>query len=101
MTAMMTIRRISIYADANLEKFMLEQCLTLGARGYSVLSCRGKGMHESLDDPFAGANRVKIEVLANATTAEKILAYLTDGKFKSKAVAVCVESVDVAAYEEF
>lgn len=101
MTAMITIRRISIYAAATMEKFMLEQCLTLGARGYTVFECRGKGMNEALDDPFQGANRVKIEVLVNDTTAEKIVAYLSDGKFKSKAVTVCVESVDVAAYEKF
>ena len=101
MTTMRTIRRVTVYADSVIEKSIVEHCMELGAKGYTTIECRGRGQHETCDDPFTGSTRVKIELLVNAPVAEKIVEYLTASRFRGKAVAVCVESVDVASFEEF
>jgi hypothetical protein len=101
MSELQTIRRITVYADASLEQFLIEQFLKLGAKGYSVIECRGKGKHEIIEDPYTGISRVRIETLVQPAVAEKIMHYLARDEFKRRAVAACVESVEAPGAEHF
>jgi hypothetical protein len=101
MSEMQTIRRVTIYADAVLEQSLLEKLLALGSKGYTAIECRGKGKHEIVEDPLTGISRVRIEALVQPAVADKIIAYLGRDEFKRRAVAACVETVQVAANEDF
>lgn len=101
MSDLQTIRRVTVYADAVLEPTLIETFLKLGSTGYTVVSCRGKGEHATISDPFAATTQVRIELLVQPAVAEKILAHLQSGQFTSRAVAACVETVQVAAGERF
>ena len=97
-----TIRRVTVYADATLESALLPRFLALGARGYTVTDCRGKGEHETVQNPFSSVhNRVRIELLVLPEQAEKILAFLQTGQFKNQAVTSCMDTVQIAASEHF
>ena len=50
-------------ADTALEKILLSEFLKFGAKGYNCTYCFGKGRHETLEDPYTGRSRVRIEVL--------------------------------------
>lgn len=101
MIELQTIRRVTVYADAALESFIIQHALAVGARGYSAAECRGKGKHEILADPRTGASVVRIEFLVRPEVGEKIMYYLSSPEFRRRAVAACMESVQVPAGEEF
>ena len=101
MSELQTIRRITIYADASLEQFLLEQILKLGAKGYSVSECRGKGKHEIIEDPYTGISRVRIETLVQAAVGDKIMQYLARDEFKRRAMAACMDVVEATTGEDF
>jgi hypothetical protein len=101
MIEMKTVRRVTVYADGDLESTLVEHFLSLGSNGYTVIPCRGKGQHGVIEDPFGSPSHVRIELLVQPAAAQKIVAYLQSGQFNRHAVAVCVEHVEVPATEQF
>ena len=73
MIELKTISRVTVYADGALEATLLKQFLQMGSTGYTVTVCRGKGEHDTVDDPFASVTRVRIELLVQPEVAEEIL----------------------------
>lgn len=101
MVEMKTIRRVTVVAEAALEGELLRNFLRLGARGYTVLPCRGKGRHEIVSDPYTGISTIRFELLVTDKTADDIIQYLHGSKFRHHALVVCVEHVEVFADEVF
>jgi hypothetical protein len=75
--------------------------MKLGSKGYSVTTCRGKGKHEVLEDPMTGVSLVRIEFLVQPEVGDKIMQYLSRPELRRRAVAGCMETVQVPAAEEF
>jgi hypothetical protein len=96
-----TIRRVTVYADGSLEAVLLKKFLAFGANGYTVTACRGKGEHDTVDDPFATVTRVRIELLVQPEVALKILAYVDSPSLKNHPVAACMETVQVVPSERY
>ena len=96
-----TISRVTVYADGALEAVLLKQFLAMGSTGYTVMACRGKGEHDTVDDPFATITRVRIELLVQPEVARKILKYVDSPALKSHPVAACVETVQVESSERY
>jgi hypothetical protein len=101
MSELKTISRVTVYADGALESRLLEQFLAMGSSGYTVSDCRGRGEHDTVDDPFAVMTRVRIELLVQPEVAAKILHYVDSPGLKSHPVSACVESVQVVATERY
>ncbi|MFO0954065.1 MAG: hypothetical protein U0835_23500 [Isosphaeraceae bacterium] len=101
MIELVTIRRVTVYATAALEQNLISHFLSLGANGYSVTPCRGKGEHAVLSDPMTPSSQVRIELIVQPAVADKILMYLQADYLRNQAVAACVEDVRVAATERF
>ncbi len=101
MSELQTIRRVTVYADAHLEADLTQQFLKLGAKGYTVTACRGKGKHDSVEDLFAPTGRVRIEILVQPLVGDRIMEYMSGNQFKRLAVAACMESVQVAMDDHF
>lgn len=90
-------RRITVVTHNRLEETLVNQFAHLGAKGYTAMDCRGKGEHELLQDVFAGATRVRIEVIVRPEVADAIIAYLEEPQFSHQPVMVTVETLDVPA----
>jgi hypothetical protein len=101
MSELKTIRRVTVYADASLESILLKQFLAMGSTGYTVSDCRGKGEHDTVDDPFAKVSRVRIELLVEPEVAEKVLEFVDSPGLKSHPVAACLETVQVVKTEHY
>ncbi len=101
MSQLQTIRRVTVYADASLEESLLAKFAELGSNGYTVVDCRGKGEHSVVKAFFSEVSHVRIEVLVQPAVAERIIDLLASGQFQSRAVAACMETVQVAAGERF
>jgi nitrogen regulatory protein PII len=97
MSNLTTVRRITVVTHNRLEETLVSQFAKFGAKGYTAMDCRGQGEHELLQDVFAGATRVRIEVIVQPDVAEKILAYLEDPQFQHQPIMASVESLEVPA----
>jgi hypothetical protein len=101
MIELKTISRVTVYADGALEAVLLKQFLQMGATGYTISPCRGKGEHDTVDDPFATVARVRIELLVQPAVAEKILKLVDSPHYKSHPLAACMDTVQVVAGERY
>lgn len=102
MAKLTTVRRVTIVVDAIFEQQVLQWLGQLGARGYTLLDCRGRGGHLVIDDSwFGGTSRVRIETIVLPEVAEKIVEFLDQSEYHKVALAVCVENIDVLHPEKF
>ena len=95
------VKRITLYADSALEKHLLEKVTYFGAKGYTLVEARGGGSRAVLQDFFGRSPLVRIEVIANDVTAQKILDHLRSDVLGSQAVTVTVEDVNVIRADHF
>jgi hypothetical protein len=105
MLELVTIRRVTVYADYGLEANLIPHFLSLGANGYTITPCRGKGEHGEHSAPIAPlsstTSHVRIELIVQPDVALKIMMFLQANYLKSRSVAACIEEVQVAKGERF
>lgn len=101
MVELKTICRVTVYADGGLEDILLKQFLAMGSTGYTTMVCRGKGEHDTVDDPFATVTRVRIELLVKHDLAVKILGLVDSPQYKAHPLAACMETIQVVASERY
>lgn len=89
------IRRVVIIVDTAIEAPILEHIVKAGAKGYNCIYCFGRGRHETLEDPFTGRSRVRIEVLAKDAVADAIMAYVHESEFASYPITAYMDTVEV------
>jgi hypothetical protein len=94
-------RRVIVIADVALQEPLLIQFLKLGAKGYSCMDCVGKGRHETIEDPYTGRSRVRIEVVTTPAVAMDILEYVHRKEFGPYPVAAFLDTVKVDARDTF
>ncbi|MGE0536972.1 MAG: DUF3240 family protein [Pirellulales bacterium] len=95
------VKRITIYADAHLEKNLLEKLAHFGAKGYTLVDARGGGSRAVVQDVFGRSPMVRIEVIANEATAQKIVDHLRRDVLGLQAVTVTAEGVSVIRGDHF
>jgi hypothetical protein len=101
MNHLVSIRRVTVIADVVLETTLLESFARLGAKGWTIVDCRGKGHHTVIPDPYTGAALIRIELLVQIPVADAIFEYLHREVFTNYACAACIETVDVAPGDRF
>ena len=90
------MRRLTAVAEADLEDWLLDNFVELGATGYTSLPCSGAGRSTLRNERSAASPMVRIEIVTPQATSEKILAFLGMKVLPEHAVTACVEAVDVA-----
>ena len=95
------INRVVVIADTAIERALIAEFLKLGAKGYNLTNCIGKGRHETLEDPYTGRSRVRIEILAKPEVAAAILEYVHKKEFGRYPVAAFMDTVKVVARDTF
>ncbi len=99
MSDLASVSRVTIYAAKGLEEGLLRQVIALGAKGYTAIDCKGVGDHGSVTDPFMTSTQVRIEVICQAASAQRIVQYIAS--LQGKSVIACEETVHVANPSRF
>ena len=93
--SMREAHRIVIIADILLKQMLLEKILELGAKGYNVTSCFGRGRHAVLGDVLTGSALVRIETVASESVIKAILDFVHEPRYRAHALSAFVDTVQV------
>lgn len=96
-----SVQRITVYADGRSESEIIGQLRDLGVTGYTSVPVAGAGRTDIAQDPFKNKSCIRIEVLAAAGIAERILDFLHRRVMPRFAVTTCVENVMVLRADDF
>jgi nitrogen regulatory protein P-II 2 len=95
-----TLKKITIIAEALLEKTLLREIKALGATGYTITTARGEGSRGVRASDWEGGN-IKLETLVSESTAHKILEQISSHYFEHHAVIAYIENVEVVRGEKY
>jgi hypothetical protein len=101
MSDLLTVRRVTVIADSLFEETITKQLGKLGAKGYTIMDCRGCGEHQIVQDLFVISSRVRIETIVQPAVAEAIMKYIESPQFAGRALTACVETVEVSPRDRF
>lgn len=91
----------TIITESSLENRLTSDTQRLGARGYTITDCRGKGGHGERDAEWDYDRNIRSDVTCTAETAAKIAAFLQKTYYKDFAMLVFSDDVSVLRPEEF
>ena len=92
------IIRITVIAEASLEQRLTGKFLELGAKGYTVVDCRGGSIRTPSEERKP---KVRIEAIVSPSVGNRILCYLADEILDEFSVAVSTENVEVIQGDYF
>jgi nitrogen regulatory protein P-II 2 len=95
-----TMKRVVIIGDCDLEHLLLQEILDLGATGYTLYDVRGKG-GRGIRPRHEVSGNLKIEVVATAKVAQGILEHLSQHYFHKYPMIGFLDDVEVLHGEEF
>lgn len=94
------LKRVTIVAEALLERRITADLERLGARGWTVLQARGAGSRGVRSDGVDGAN-VQIETLVSAVAAHAIVEHIAAHYFEHFAVIAYIDIVEVVRGDKY
>ena len=101
MSDLLTLRRVTIVADSLLEDVITRQLGKLGAKGFSIMDCRGCGEHQIVQDLFVISSRIRLETIVQPEVADAIMTFLESPFLAQRALTACVETVQVSPHDNF
>jgi len=90
---------VTIIAEDELESRIVDNILSLGAKGYTVARVHGAGLHRPRLDEWEGEN-VLIETLVSTDVADQIVRSVSEKYFASFGVTVFVTDAQVVRAEK-
>lgn len=91
---------LTIVAEAVVEARLLRDLETVGVRGWTLTSGRGKGTSQVDASDWEGAN-VRVETLLPAAAADRVLSMLAELYFSRYAVVAWVTPAQVVRGDKF
>lgn len=101
MNDLVSVRHVTIIADSLLDEIITRQLGKLGAKGYTVMDCRGCGEHQVVQDLAVISSRIRIDVVVQPAVAEAITAFLGSPQFAQRALMFFVGTVQVSPRDRF
>ena len=95
------LRRITVYADEQLEERLTAEFVRCGATGYTIVLCAGVGRRQLEDHQFRKSPQVRLEVIVPGDVCDAILDFLRGEVSPEHHITVSVESVDVFRVDQF
>ncbi|PIO49051.1 MAG: transcriptional regulator [[Chlorobium] sp. 445] len=95
-----SLKLLTIIADEALQRRLIEDVKTLGARGYTLEKAYGEGDSGGRISPWEGEN-IRLELLISAELAEKILDRLARDYFDKYSIIAYLSDVQVLRGEKF
>ncbi|MBN8283826.1 transcriptional regulator [Zoogloea sp.] len=95
MSPALTSRKlVTIICEAELEALLVPELARHGARGYTLTEARGQGARGVRDGAWRASSNIRIEVLCDATVAERLVDMLQARFYADYGIVVFV--VDAA-----
>jgi hypothetical protein len=101
MAELVTVKRVTIFADGLFEEVVTKELGKLGAKGFTCIDCRGAGEHQIAQDLAVISSRVRIEAIVQPSVADAIMDFIESPQYADRAFTVCVETVEVSARGTF
>lgn len=92
---------ITIVTEAVIEKELVAALEELGVRGYTISDARGKGHRGVRTAGWEHGANIRMEVVCEEATAERVVTYLRDNYYENYAMIVYVSEVKVLRPEKF
>jgi nitrogen regulatory protein PII len=91
---------LTVVCEAALESRLIKDLMGLGAKGYTVTDAHGTGPRNQRNGDLEGGN-IRIEVVTDEVTIEKIIERLQADYFPNYAVSVWLANVEVLRQERY
>lgn len=96
-----TRKLLTIVTEAALEGSLLTKLEQLGAHGYTVTDARGKGTRGMRSAGWDPSSNIRIEVVCDEATAEKIATHMRKAYYEHYAMILFMADVEVLRPEKF
>jgi nitrogen regulatory protein P-II 2 len=90
-----------VIAEANLERFLIQDVQRLGAAGYTVTDVRGGGHSGVREGTWEADRTIRMEVVCNIGVADAIAQYLLAEYGKHYGLTIYFSEVQVLRPEKF
>ena len=98
--ANLNFKLVTIISEPVLSSSLLETIRTLGATGFTISDVHGEGSGEKSSGEVPN-EKVKIEVVADADLAKKIMAEIAKNFFQNYSLIVYSSDIQVIRHEKF
>ncbi len=92
---------LTIITESALESDLSEVIPRLGAHGYTIVDARGRGSRGVRDAGWSSNSNIRVEVICDAATAERITGYLREHYYRDYAMVLYLSDVEVLRPEKF
>ena len=92
---------LTIITESSLEHRLVGDIQALGARGYTISDCRGKGTQGTRDAEWDYDSNIRVEVICSRDTADAIAAHLHKTYYEDFAMVIFSDDVAVLRPEKF
>ncbi len=96
-----SLRRITIIAELELEKWLEKEFIERGATGFTAIPCYGAGRSLIEKGDEAIQNHIRIEVIVSTRNYDGMITFLREEVIPKHKVTACVETVEVIFKEQF
>ncbi len=96
-----TRRMVTIVTEAALERALIEELETLGARGFTITDARGKGSRGTRQSDWAQEGNIRVEVLCDPTLADNIAQRVRERFYDHYAMILFLQDVSVLRSDKF
>lgn len=91
---------LTVVGEAALESRLVRDCMALGAKGYTITDAHGAGPRNQRNGDLEGGN-IKIEIITDDQTIEKIVAKLETDYFPHYACSLWVSDVQILREDRY
>ncbi len=92
---------LTIITEAALESLLTQELVALGAHGYTITDARGKGDRGVRSAGWEASSNIRIEVVCDAVTAERIAGHLREQYYANYAMILYLTDVEVLRPQKF
>jgi hypothetical protein len=92
---------LTIITESSLEHRLAGEIENLGAHGYTISDCRGKGAQGTRDAEWDYDSNIRVEVICSRETADAITAHLHENYYKDFAMVIFSDDVSVLRPKKF
>jgi nitrogen regulatory protein PII len=96
-----TRRMVTIVTEAALERALIEELETLGARGFTITDARGKGSRGMRQSDWAQEGNIRVEVICDPTLADSIAQRVRERFYDHYAMILFLQDVSVLRSDKF
>lgn len=94
-------RLLTVITEAALERELIAEIDSLGARGYTISDARGKGSRGLRSSEWAQQGNIRLEVICEPELAARIAGRLRDRFYDHYAMILFMQDVSVLRPEKF